>query len=75
MKTDLITDAEYAQIGKIVFKYLDRLGDPHPGIDDAEMICAELCQVIDLYLDSEVWPRIFPFLNERKEWEDPLDRA
>lgn len=75
MKTDLITDAEYAQIGKIVFKYIDRLGDPHPGIDDAETICAAVYHDVIGYLDKDVWPRIFPCCDCRKEWEDPLDRS
>ena len=75
MKTDLITDAEYAELGKIAFKFIDRLGDPHPGIDDAETICSELYSAMGSYLGEAVWPRIFPWLDERKSFEDPLDRA
>lgn len=75
MNISLITEKEYAELGRIAFKFLDRMGDPHPDIDDAETICAEAYTAMTSYLATDVWPRIFPWLEERKNFEDPLDRA
>lgn len=40
-----------AELGRTAMRFVDRAGDVHPGIDDAERICAEfyaaMCAVID----------------------------
>ena len=41
---------EDADIGRIAMKFVDRAGDVHPGIDDAETICADFYKAISDYL-------------------------
>ena len=40
-----------AELGRTAMKFVDRAGDVHPGIDDADAICAEfykaMCEVIE----------------------------
>lgn len=41
-----------ALLGKVAMRFVDRAGDVHPGIDDAEDICADfykaMCKALDL---------------------------
>ena len=46
---ELMHDAE---LGKIAMHYVDRAGDVHPGIDDAETICAEFSAAMGAYIDA-----------------------
>lgn len=34
-------DALDAELGRVAMQFVDRAGDVHPGVDDAEAICAE----------------------------------
>ena len=40
-----------AELGRTAMKFVDRAGDVHPGIDDADAICAEfykaMCEVLE----------------------------
>lgn len=44
-------DKIYIELGKIAMGFVDRAGDPHPGIDDAETICAEFYKAMSAVLD------------------------
>lgn len=50
-KYGVLTQEQWAEIGLIAFKFVDRAGDPHPGIDGAEDICAEFYMAITQYTD------------------------
>lgn len=39
--------ARYAALGKVAMRFVDRAGDVHPGIDDAETICADFYKAMD----------------------------
>ena len=69
----LVKDEHYIELGKISFRYIDRLGDPHPGIDSAEDICDELYNEMIQYLRKTAFSCFYEI--QRKDWEDPLDRA
>jgi hypothetical protein len=38
-KSEIESLKEYAALGKVAMKFVDRAGDVHPGIDDADTIC------------------------------------
>lgn len=42
-----------AELGRIAMQFVDRAGDVHPGIDDAETICAEFYEAIDAALAAK----------------------
>lgn len=46
---DLRKDAE---LGRVAMRFVDRAGDVHPGIDDAERICAEFYAAMSEVLDK-----------------------
>lgn len=42
-----------ARLGKVAMRFVDRAGDVHPGIDDAETICAEFYKAMSDALTLE----------------------
>ena len=46
---ELSTDAEF---GRIAIRFVDRAGDIHPGIDDAETICADFHKAMSEPIDK-----------------------
>lgn len=46
---DVLKDAE---LGKTAMRFVDRAGDVHPGIDDAETICADFYKAMMATLDA-----------------------
>lgn len=45
-------DARYAKLGRVAMLFVDRAGDPHPGIDDAERICREFHATMSDAIDA-----------------------
>ena len=41
-----------AELGKTAMKFVDRAGDVHPGIDDAETICSDFYKAMVNTLDA-----------------------
>jgi hypothetical protein len=52
MDTGIFTVEELANIGLITMRYIDRIGDPHPGIDNIEDICSEFYTAVSTYTAS-----------------------
>lgn len=48
---DLLKDAA---LGKTAMRFVDRAGDVHPGIDDAETICADFYKAMVATLDAAI---------------------
>lgn len=46
----------YAELGETAFRFIDRAGDPHPGIDDAETICKEFEMAMVAVLEKRGYP-------------------
>lgn len=44
--------ALHAELGKTAMRFVDRAGDVHPGIDDAETICADFYKAMIATLDK-----------------------
>jgi hypothetical protein len=49
---------EDAELGRIAMCFVDRAGDPHPGIDDAETICREFYAAMSAVLDPRFQRRM-----------------
>lgn len=50
--------ALHAELGKTAMRFVDRAGDVHPGIDDAETICADFYKAMIATLDKNTtWLR------------------
>ena len=49
---------EDAELGRIAMRFVDRAGDPHPGIDDAETICREFHAAMSAVLDPRFQRRM-----------------
>ena len=45
-------DARYVEYGRVAMRFVDRAGDVHPGIDDAETICAEFYEAMSKAVDA-----------------------
>jgi hypothetical protein len=46
------------ELGKTAMRFVDRAGDVHPGIDDAETICADFYKAMITTLDKNTtWLR------------------
>lgn len=45
-------DAVDAELGRTAMRFVDRAGDVHPGIDDAETICAEFYKAMSGVIDK-----------------------
>ena len=45
-------DEQFAELGRIAMRFVDRAGDVHPGIDDAERICREFHQAMADAIDA-----------------------
>jgi hypothetical protein len=60
-KYGILTQEQWAEIGLIAFKFVDRAGDPHPGIDSAERICSDFYHAITRYTDP-IFANIFKTL-------------
>ena len=41
-----------AAFGRVAMRFVDRAGDVHPGIDDAETICAEFSAAMHLAMEK-----------------------
>lgn len=41
-----------AALGRVAMRFFDRAGDVHPGIDDAETICADFHAAMEAELDK-----------------------
>lgn len=51
-RKDLKRLMDDAELGAVAMKFVDRAGDVHPGIDDAETICADFYEAMVAMLDS-----------------------
>ena len=47
---------EDAELGQVAMQFVDRAGDVHPGIDDADKICADFHKAMLAVLTSQ-WAR------------------
>ena len=47
-------DARYVEYGRVAMRFVDRAGDVHPGIDDAETICAEFHEAMSKAVDAAI---------------------
>ena len=56
VRADLVappsTDAKDAELGRIAMRFVDRAGDVHPGIDDADRICREFHKAMSDAIDQ-----------------------
>lgn len=55
---------EDAEVGRIAMRFVDRAGDPHPGIDDAETICREFYAAISEILNPRFQRRLDAALKQ-----------
>ncbi|MGJ8491118.1 hypothetical protein ACSFB2_12890, partial [Glaesserella parasuis] len=46
------SDESFAELGRIAMRFVDRAGDVHPGIDDAERICREFYEAMSVAIDA-----------------------
>ncbi|WP_343743117.1 hypothetical protein [Herbaspirillum huttiense] len=46
-------DQSFAELGRIAMRFVDRAGDVHPGIDDAERICRDFHQAMSDAIDAQ----------------------
>lgn len=49
------TDQWDAKLGRTAMRFVDRAGDVHPGIDDAEKICADFHAAMSSVIDEMPW--------------------
>jgi hypothetical protein len=49
--------AQDAALGQTAMRFVDRAGDVHPGIDDAETICADFYKAMTEVLEKQWQPK------------------
>jgi hypothetical protein len=70
LKSKVLRLEKDAALGKVAMRFVDRAGDVHPGIDDADTICAEFYTAM-----SAECVRQFPMPRPVRSAENALDHA
>lgn len=54
LRARLVEVEKDAELGKTAMRFVDRAGDVHPGIDDAETICADFYKAMVATLEKNL---------------------